>query len=144
MGTAYTAKKEYEKAVASLLEGLKLKPDHALMYNNLGSCYLALKMIKEAQEAFEKAVELDNSNATSYYNLATALQLQQKHKEAFEYFKKSYEIEPSEFYLSAAAVGSINAESWHNAIVYYQKLIIAHPEKQNFQYNPCNCLPADR
>lgn len=58
MGTAYTAKKEYEKAVASLLEGLKLKPDHALMYNNLGSCYLALKMIKEAQEAFEKQLSL--------------------------------------------------------------------------------------
>ena len=135
IGTAYTSKKEYEKAVEAMLDGIKLNPEHPLMYNNLGSCYLALKKIKEAQQAFEKSTELNPKNATGFYNLATAYQLQQKHEEAFKYFQKAYELQPDEFYLTAAAMGAINANSWAEAINYYQKLIIAHPEKQNFQYN---------
>ena len=50
-------------------------------------------------------------------------------------FEKAFELEPSEFYLSAVALASINAQKWEKAIIYYQKLVILHPEKQNFQYN---------
>ena len=29
----------------------------------------------------------------------------------------------------------VNADKWEKAVEYYQKLIVLHPEKQNFQYN---------
>lgn len=52
----------YDKAVTSLQKCIRLKPESAAAYNELGKNYLSLKNYPEAERAFKKATELDPQN----------------------------------------------------------------------------------
>lgn len=52
----------YDKAIVSLEKCIKLKPDDAVAYFELGKNYLPLKEYQNAQNSFEKATQLDPKN----------------------------------------------------------------------------------
>ena len=52
----------YDKAIVSLEKCIKLKPNDAVAYFELGKNYLALKQYANAQSSFEKATQLDPKN----------------------------------------------------------------------------------
>lgn len=52
----------YDKAIVSLEKCIKLKPNDAVAYFELGKNYLSLKEYQNAQTAFEKATQLDPKN----------------------------------------------------------------------------------
>lgn len=52
----------YDKAIVSLEKCIKLKPNDAVAYFELGKNYFALKQYQNAQDAFEKATQLDPKN----------------------------------------------------------------------------------
>ncbi|WP_264538578.1 tetratricopeptide repeat protein [Flavobacterium sp. N1736] len=52
----------YDKAIVSLEKCIKLKPNDAVAYFELGKNYLALKDYNNAQSSFEKATQLDPKN----------------------------------------------------------------------------------
>lgn len=52
----------YDKAIVSLEKCIKLKPNDAVAYFELGKNYLKLKDYQSAQNAFEKATQLDAKN----------------------------------------------------------------------------------
>ena len=52
----------YDKAIVSLEKCIKLKPNDAVAYFELGKNYLKLKDYQSAQNAFEKATQLDPKN----------------------------------------------------------------------------------
>ncbi|MBE8724905.1 tetratricopeptide repeat protein [Flavobacterium hungaricum] len=52
----------YDKAIVSLEKCIKLKPNDAVAYFELGKNYLSLKQYQNAQIAFEKATQLDPKN----------------------------------------------------------------------------------
>ncbi len=52
----------YDKAIVSLEKCIKLKPNDAVAYFELGKNYLFLKNYKNAQDSFEKATQLDPKN----------------------------------------------------------------------------------
>lgn len=52
----------YDKAIVSLEKCIKLKPNDAVAYFELGKNYLLLKQYQNAQDAFEKATQLDPKN----------------------------------------------------------------------------------
>lgn len=52
----------YDKAILSLEKCIKLKPNDAVAYFELGKNYLALKEYKNAQDSFEKAIQLNPKN----------------------------------------------------------------------------------
>ncbi|MBL0736186.1 tetratricopeptide repeat protein [Flavobacterium sp. GN10] len=52
----------YDKAIVSLEKCIKLKPNDAVAYFELGKNYFALKEYQNAQIAFEKATQLDPKN----------------------------------------------------------------------------------
>jgi tetratricopeptide (TPR) repeat protein len=52
----------YDKAIVSLEKCIKLKPNDAVAYFELGKNYLALKEYRNAQDAFEKATQLNPKN----------------------------------------------------------------------------------
>ncbi|UWY29296.1 tetratricopeptide repeat protein [Flavobacterium sp. TR2] len=52
----------YDKAIVSLEKCIKLKPNDAVAYFELGKNYFALKEYQNAQTAFEKATQLDSKN----------------------------------------------------------------------------------
>ena len=52
----------YDKAIISLEKCIKLKPNDAVAYFELGKNYFALKEYQNAQSSFEKAAQLDPKN----------------------------------------------------------------------------------
>lgn len=52
----------YDKALEALQKCLSLKPDNAVIYNEMGRNYLALKKYDEAEKAFLKATQLEPDN----------------------------------------------------------------------------------
>ncbi|MBF4506320.1 tetratricopeptide repeat protein [Flavobacterium sp. JLP] len=52
----------YDKAIVSLEKCIKLKPNDAVAYFELGKNYLSLKEYQNAQSAFEKATQLNPKN----------------------------------------------------------------------------------
>ena len=52
----------YDKAVIALDKCIKIKPDDAAVYYELGKNYLALKEYKNAYSSFEKATQIDPKN----------------------------------------------------------------------------------
>ena len=52
----------YDKAIVSLEKCIKLKPNDAVAYFELGKNYFALKQYSNAQNSFEKATQLDPKN----------------------------------------------------------------------------------
>ncbi|MFC0780112.1 tetratricopeptide repeat protein [Flavobacterium sp. HJSW_4] len=52
----------YDKAIVSLEKCIKLKPNDAVAYFELGKNYFSLKQYQNAQDAFEKATQIDPKN----------------------------------------------------------------------------------
>ena len=73
LGTNYMYMGQYEKALAEFQGGLRLNPDNALLYSNLGETYLSLNRLDEAKAALDQAFahKLDSGILRSYvYSLA--------------------------------------------------------------------------
>lgn len=79
MGNAYLDLGEYQKAVDSYKQAIKLDPTLSKPHNNLGLAYAALGRLAEAQAEFAEAVRLKPDYAEAHYNLGVAyLQLGRK------------------------------------------------------------------
>jgi len=73
LGISYRAKGQYDKALDEEQQTLRLVPDHAIAYSNLGSTFLNLNRLKEAKATFDQALtrRLDSSPLHQYmYYLA--------------------------------------------------------------------------
>ena len=55
LGTNYMHMGQWEKALAEFQGGLRLNPDNALLYTNLGETYLSLNRLDEAKAALDQA-----------------------------------------------------------------------------------------
>jgi tetratricopeptide (TPR) repeat protein len=62
----------YKESIAAARQALKLRPNYAAAYNNIGAAYNALKMWDEAIPALEKALKLDPNFQLARNNLAWA------------------------------------------------------------------------
>lgn len=79
MGNAYADLGEYQNAIDSYKEAIKLDAELSKPHNNLGLAYAALGKLDEAAAEFAEAVQLRPSYAEAHYNLGVAyLQLGRK------------------------------------------------------------------
>ena len=79
MGNAYSDLGDYENAIDSYRQAIKLDPTLSKPHNNLGLAYAALGRLAEAKAEFAEAVRLKSDYAEAQYNLGVAyLQLGRK------------------------------------------------------------------
>jgi len=81
-----------EQAIEPLLEGLKINPQSALLYERLGQVYLHLGRFKEAREQLEETLKLDPKNASAHFQLGRAYQQLGLTEKAKEEFAKAQEL----------------------------------------------------
>jgi spermidine synthase len=65
----YMLLQDYGRAAEQYLVFVKLRPQSAPGWNNLGICYKRLERFAESVEAFEKAVECDGDLLSAHFNL---------------------------------------------------------------------------
>jgi Ca-activated chloride channel family protein len=84
----------YEDAVKSYKQAVKLKKDYSEAHYNLGDAYFQLKQYKQAIEAYKQALRYQSNLPTAYNNIGTAYYKLGEHKKAIEAFKEAIRLDP--------------------------------------------------
>jgi tetratricopeptide (TPR) repeat protein len=86
---------DYEHAVESFREALRIDPDHAHAWDLLSwaLAYLQPPKAEEAEEAARKAIRLQPPLIGAYYHLGRALLLQGRHDEAIDAFQQARQLD---------------------------------------------------
>ena len=82
-------------AVDLYLQAVKLEPNSAEVFLNLGHAYLKLDKNSDAIKAFKQSVKLNPDQAETQYGLGVACFRSGRHREAADAFKKATVLSPS-------------------------------------------------
>src|SRR5690348_6397608 len=82
-------------AIDAYLESIKLEPNSAEVFLNLGHAYLKAEKNSDAIKAFKQSVKLNPDQAESQYGFGVACFRSGRHKEAADAFKKATTLSPS-------------------------------------------------
>ncbi|HJT67801.1 MAG TPA: tetratricopeptide repeat protein [Pyrinomonadaceae bacterium] len=82
-------------AIDAYLQSVKLEPNSAEVFLNLGHAYLKLDKNADAIKAFKQSVKLNPDQAETQYGLGVACFRSGRHKEAADAFKKATTLSPS-------------------------------------------------
>ncbi|CAG9334100.1 unnamed protein product [Blepharisma stoltei] len=92
-----TLKKGNLEAIECYRKAIKICPDWADIYNNLGNALDELGKYPMAIESFNKAIELEPENPSFYNNRGLALKGQGKYLKAIKWFDKAIQVKPDYF-----------------------------------------------
>jgi tetratricopeptide (TPR) repeat protein len=136
LGNALGEKGRDDEARSHFLAAVRLKPDYADAFYNLGVAAAHRNEMDRAMVYYQQAVNLDRTNAKARNNLGYALLLSGDYYEAVKYFEEAAKINPQfaqAHYnqgLALHALGKIDA-----AIVEYKKALEIQPEYAEAYYN---------
>jgi tetratricopeptide (TPR) repeat protein len=82
-------------AIDAYLESVKLEPNSAEVFLNLGHAYLKLDKNSDAIKAFKQSIKLNPDQAESQYGLGIACFRSGRNREAADAFKKATTLNPS-------------------------------------------------
>lgn len=94
LGALFLRLDRRDEAIAIFQEGIKLQPDGAGFYNNLGQA-LWYNDKDGAIEAFEQAIKFDPRMILAHYNLGKAWQVQGFYQVSIVSFQKVIELDPT-------------------------------------------------
>ena len=60
LGLILTYQKKIDEAIECYEKGIKIKPDFAMIYNNLGSIYKSKENYTKAKNYYKKSIDLDS------------------------------------------------------------------------------------
>jgi tetratricopeptide (TPR) repeat protein len=81
--------------VETLKLAIKIAPNPATFYNQLGYAYLTLKQNDKAEEAFDKYIELEPNNPNVYDSKGDFYMYTRKFYKAYESYMKAYSLDSS-------------------------------------------------
>lgn len=94
-GDYFLNRQEYDMAVTQYKKAIKINPDMAEAYINMGVALKLKKDYENSMAAFNKALEFENvMHDATYYNMAVIFQEQNKPEQGIQYFMKSAETAP--------------------------------------------------
>ena len=97
MGLIYAGQKKFDKAIKFYEMGIKIDPNFAIIYNNLGLLTLAQKLDDSevrAENYYKKSISLDKNIPEPLNNLGSLYTSSHKYDEAIECYKKAIALNP--------------------------------------------------
>jgi tetratricopeptide (TPR) repeat protein len=79
---------QYKEAIQVYMQILKIKPNHAASFANIGLCYERIGNLEKALEYFRRAHELDESDPLTLLNMSHIFHRQGCDRKAEEYMRK--------------------------------------------------------
>ena len=77
------------------IEVLKINPNYAEAYSNLGAIFSLLENLQKAKNCYKKAIKINPSYATAYNNLGVVLQQLGESKKAKNCYERAIKINPN-------------------------------------------------
>ena len=93
-GASNAGLQQPDAAIFSYKQAIKIQPDHAEAYSNLGVTLQLKGKLEEAVEVYIKALSLKPDYADAYNNMGIALKEQGRLEEAIEAYNKAFAIWP--------------------------------------------------
>ncbi|KAI8019953.1 Translocon at the outer membrane of chloroplasts 64 [Camellia lanceoleosa] len=87
--------KQYQKAISSYTEAIKLSGNNATYYSNRAAAHLEIGSFLQAEADCTKAINLDKKNVKAYLRRGTAREMLGYYKEAIEDFSYALVLEPT-------------------------------------------------
>jgi tetratricopeptide (TPR) repeat protein len=111
-GSLQEAKKLYEAA-------LKISPDLASAWNNLGAIYMKERNYSAALSVLQKALRIKPNDADPYYNLACLYALQKDIARGLSYLKKAVSVdgEAGNWAMTDADLKNLHGHSEYEEII---------------------------
>ncbi len=130
-----------DEAIANYQQALKIEPNNALAYSQIGEIYVMQGKMAEAIAACQNAIKLQPNLAAAYKNLGNALQAGGKIDEAIRAYTKAVEIDPqfAEAYANLGSMLGMQGQM-EKAIPYFQKAIAIKPSIGAVHWNLGNAL----
>ena len=92
-GIDESKKENFKKAIEYFEKALKIDPEFAFAWDNLGVSYRELNNYDKALESYEKSLEIDPKGITPLQNIAVVYQYKKEYQKAIETYKKLAEID---------------------------------------------------
>ena len=136
LGLALTAQKKNDEAIECYNKGIKIDPNYAMIYNNLGTIYYNKNSvgknfetnIKKAEDLYKKAIKLNPKIPEANSNLGNLYNSIGKNDESIKYHELAISADPKYLfsYLNIANV-YIAIGNFDEAKKYLKKSIVANP-----------------
>jgi len=129
LGLAYGNAGQYEEAIASYKEAIRIKPDDADAHYNLGVTYGESGQYEEAIASYKEALRIKPDDADAHYNLGYVYRELGQYEEAIASFKKSIRIKPDDAN-AHYSLGLAYDESgqYEEAIASYKEVLRIKPD----------------
>jgi serine/threonine-protein kinase len=142
-GRPVEADAAFEQAVAAFQESIRLKPDHALAYNNLGAALFARGKRVEASAAFGESIRLKPDHALAYSNFGVLLKGSGALDEAVVAHREAIRLAPDEAVNYSNLGLALDAQGKHaEAVTAFRESIRLKPDFADVHHNLGNALDA--
>ena len=93
-GAFNAALKKYDAAIDSYKRAIKIKPEHADAYNNMGNALKKKGELDAAIDSYKQAIKINPNYSDAYINIGNALREKGDLDAAIDSFEKALEIKP--------------------------------------------------
>lgn len=117
------------EAIQSFQGAIRLMPDFAPAYYNLGLAQRNLNDFGKARAAFQSAVEFAPDYGEAWYQLGRVYELEERFEEAARHFEKALEVSlegPDVRY--HLGIVSLRLKNWADVVEHWEVLLQAYPE----------------
>jgi tetratricopeptide (TPR) repeat protein len=140
-GAVYAAFNQYDAAINSYKQALKIKPDYADAHNNMGVVLLEIGELNAAIDSYKQALKIKPNYAEAHYNMGNALKEKGELNATIDSYEQALKIKPD--YADAhnnmgvvlLEIGELNA-----AIDSYKQALKIKPDYAEAHYNMGNAL----
>jgi len=140
-GNAAQEAKNYSQAEAIWRRVIKLDPNNAGAYDNLGNALSDQGKLGEAIAAYRQAIQLDPKSANAYNGLGVALRKQGKLEEAIAAYRQAIQLDPKDAYPYNGLGNALSDQGkLEEAIPAYRQAIQLDPKYAAAYYNLGNAL----
>ncbi|MBZ4033711.1 tetratricopeptide repeat protein [Flavobacterium sp. 17A] len=88
-------KQNYKGAIEFYKKAVKIDPNFAFAYDNMGICYRRLEQYDLAIDAYEKSLKIDPNGLMPLQNIAVVYSYKKEYKKAVKTYEKLSQIEPN-------------------------------------------------
>ena len=95
-GVGYFEEKNYKKALTYFKKSVKIDPDFAFAWDNIGMCNRLLEKYDDAIEAYKKSLAIDPNGAMPLHNLPVAYEKKKDYDNAIIHYKNISKVLPDD------------------------------------------------
>ncbi len=95
LGNIYFGQQDYQQAIETYMDVIRINPEYSQAYNQLGYCYRYLGDYVLAEKAFKKYIELIPDEPNPYDSYAELLLKMGEYEVSIENYEKALKIDPN-------------------------------------------------